>query len=671
MLRVFLAAPHTSGRALADSFHLVAGFDSTTVSRPTIGSIKAAWADMYIRMVKRMVRDFVEGHLRYCERARRPFVSVTFEHVQDEADIRLRSGDARDGPKLPKRGRASKVQMHVVRIAVGHHRQEIPTELEALGDKGTGTLATSLEGTLREILQDVLPASDSGPEIWVIHLLIGDAVPTNDAAARVIWASVKERPLGQRVRYFEMVVKCMVHQSGLSAKCGVIGSAASTAGDCHDVTGVAVRLFKYLLNDYYEEFCANTYNWVFKSLSVVDRSAAERTLLGRGQSVHKLRELYTEHVVPDKMVTFWHMVAVGADPVASRSELEKELTAFIVKFLLTPDEHPTLSRFFTFRKVIDAMLCMDLIGLPLEVFKLDKIKPQEENQKRLKKVAQFFSNPAARQSLRRASLVLQLTGGLEALTAAEAKEGKPPQVVTFVNGYAHDLVEKRLRRLFGAMSNASDPVLEIGPAVSNLLGTAADLVLRFNKLLGYPFILCRCCKKWFPTTYLNEIMQFLNAESEILDVGVSMQLRDIAVDQRNEAQALAWMSSGPVQDFLEQIANDILSHSLDAERRAAQVKRWESTKVTHIATASLNNICARFAKEREKKSLAIDAALKRLRRARKTRVSSILGRTQTCGQMGSLLRRRTRRMPKHILLDRGARRMPKRILLQRSAVLTN
>ena len=135
MLRVFLAAPHTSGRALADSFHLVAGFDSTTVSRPSIRSIKAAWADMYIRMGKRMVRDIVKDHLRDCERARRPFVSVTFAHVQDEADIRLRSGDPRDRPKLPRRGRASKVQMHVVRIAVGHNRQEIPTELEALGTR--------------------------------------------------------------------------------------------------------------------------------------------------------------------------------------------------------------------------------------------------------------------------------------------------------------------------------------------------------------------------------------------------------------------------------------------------------------------------------------------------------------------------------------------------------
>ena len=84
------------------------------------------------------------------------------------------------------------------------------------------------------------------------------------------------------------------------------------------------------------------------------------------------------------------------------------------------------------------------------------------------------------------------------------------------------------------------------------------------------------------------------------------------------------MSSAPVQECLEQIANELLTNSLDAERRAAQVKRWESANFTHIATASLNNICARFAKDREKKSLAIDAALKRLRRVRKTRVSSVL-----------------------------------------------
>ena len=115
--------------------------------------------------------------------------------MEDEAGIRLRSGDNRD-TTLPKRGRASKVQLHVLRLAVGHHRHEIPTELEALGDKSAGTIATSLEGVRRNTLRDILPEIDAGPEIWVTHLLIGDAIPTNDAAARVIWASVSERPLG-------------------------------------------------------------------------------------------------------------------------------------------------------------------------------------------------------------------------------------------------------------------------------------------------------------------------------------------------------------------------------------------------------------------------------------------------------------------------------------------
>ena len=51
IVRVFLAAPHTSGRALAEAFRVVAGFDECTVSRPTIGKIRDAWVEMYISMV--------------------------------------------------------------------------------------------------------------------------------------------------------------------------------------------------------------------------------------------------------------------------------------------------------------------------------------------------------------------------------------------------------------------------------------------------------------------------------------------------------------------------------------------------------------------------------------------------------------------------------------------
>ena len=625
ILRVFLAAPHASGRALAESFHLVAGFDSTTVSRPTIGVIKAAWVEMYINMVTSEARGVVEACVRSAERLKRPFVAVTLAHIQDEADIRLRSGDARDGPSMPRRGRASKVQLHVVRLGVAHYRREIPTELEALGDKTAGTIATSLEGVMRGVLKDVLPTiTCRGVEIWAIHLLIGDAIPTNDAAARVIWASVQQRSLGQGVRYFEAVSKCMVHQVGLSAKNGVIGLAASAAGDnCEEVTTVASRLFKYLINDYYEEFCTNVHDWVSTTLAVV--KPADAYSLSRGQDVNSLRELYTKRVIPDKMVYLWNngvdtLSHVDADP-ASRPGLVKEFSTFMVKFLLTPDEHPTLTRFFTFRIIIDAMLTMSLIGMPLQVFKLLKIKPHEANQKRLKKVQAFFSLPGSKQLLRRASLVLQLTGGLEELTASKAEEGKPPPIVQFANGACHHLVSDRLQGLFSTM--AKDPLLEIGPAITVLLGTAADLVLRCDKLLEYPFILCRMCQKWYPYSYLQSIMTFLHEDSAILDVGVSLQLRGIARKERNESQALQWMVSLPVQEFLEQFCTELLTHSLDVERKAAHVKQWESSKVIHIATASLNNICVRAAKVRQQHALLIEGAMKRLRRLRKTSSGSL------------------------------------------------
>ena len=103
---------------------------------------------------------------------------------------------------------------------------------------------------------------------------------------------------------------------------------------------------------------------------------------------------------------------------------------------------------------------------------------------------------------------------------------------------------------------------------------------------------------------------------EDLDVGVSLQLRILARDQRSESQAIAWMASVPVQEFLEQISHELFLHSLEVERRAAQVKQWEGSKVTHIATASCNNICVRFAKERDAKALAIEEAIEKLRKAK-------------------------------------------------------
>ena len=84
---------------------------------------------------------------------------------------------------------------------------DIPTELEALGDKSAATLATSFERILRSEIASVLPATTAmpatgganaqpqaaatDPEIWLFHILVGDGIATNEAAAKRLWACLQ------------------------------------------------------------------------------------------------------------------------------------------------------------------------------------------------------------------------------------------------------------------------------------------------------------------------------------------------------------------------------------------------------------------------------------------------------------------------------------------------
>ena len=83
-----------------------------------------------------------------------------------------------------------------------------------------------------------------------------------------------------------------------------------------DSAGIAVRLLKYLVNDYYEEFFHTVRDWVSSKLRVLARGNGAR------ESLAGLRDLYTSHVVPDEMMILWnngcgslsHEVGMGVDP---------------------------------------------------------------------------------------------------------------------------------------------------------------------------------------------------------------------------------------------------------------------------------------------------------------------------------------------------------------------
>jgi hypothetical protein len=195
---------------------------------------------MYTNMVEAATGAWVESARAATGAQGGKFIAVLVTHVQDEAEIRILTGHARDGPQIPRRQRASKVQSHVMEIVCKGRCIKIPTELEALGDKKAPTLATLLEGLLRLKITPVLqPPAQTGacsshrrktcPITWVVHILIGDAIPTNEAAAKLLLSMVRQRPLGPNSKYFLVLLKCGTHQAGLSVKEGLLGRAA-TAG---------------------------------------------------------------------------------------------------------------------------------------------------------------------------------------------------------------------------------------------------------------------------------------------------------------------------------------------------------------------------------------------------------------------------------------------------------
>ena len=99
--------------------------------------------------------------------------------------------------------------------------------------------------------------------------------------------------------------------------------------------------------------------------------------------------------------------------------------------------------------------------------------------------------------------------------------------------------------------------------------------------------------------------------------------------------AIQWLSSALVQGSIHQLCEDTLASSLDVERRLGQVKQWETSRSTNIATASRNMLIVRYAKQRERLAQDLAAAMQKFRRAQRTNRQSLTfgGLTSTSFQV--------------------------------------
>ena len=122
-----------------------------------------------------------------------------------------------------------------------------------------GTTATTVDG-----------------KVWRIHILVGDGIATNELAARGLLAALQASPLPCSIVYFVVCLRCAAHQANLatgsavrghSAACSDHGGAGKKIGN--SFCGVAVRLYKYLLAENYEESVQAARAWSDRVLEVL------------------------------------------------------------------------------------------------------------------------------------------------------------------------------------------------------------------------------------------------------------------------------------------------------------------------------------------------------------------------------------------------------------------
>jgi DNA/RNA-binding domain of Phe-tRNA-synthetase-like protein len=69
------------------------------------------------------------------------------------------------------------------------------------------------------------------------------------------------------------------------------------------------------------------------------------------------------------------------------------LSHHLVTKLLVVDEHPVVTRFWTFRDGVDRMLTFSLLRVALVVLQLPTKNPRPQNQRRLRAVRGFLPDP--------------------------------------------------------------------------------------------------------------------------------------------------------------------------------------------------------------------------------------------------------------------------------------
>lgn len=175
-------------------------------------------------------------------------------------------------------------------------------------------------------------------------------------------------------------------------------------------------------------------------------------------------------------------------------QVRSRLLQTLRKRLLAVDESPTVTRMFTFREHLDALLLLDALGYIGAPLRFRGTVPREQNSRRVQKVLDFVRLAGTPQYLRRTSLCLQMVDHINAICAHEGVDGRQPLLVRLCQGAVtqvragkRDRPSMALQRASSAASSRPQRLGVSERAAGGLVGT------RCNPSLGRPLLAFAGC----------------------------------------------------------------------------------------------------------------------------------------------------------------------------------
>ncbi len=208
--------------------------------------------------------------------------------------------------------RTTAIQNNFVEVAVpGSSALPVLVELQGLRRKDAATLASCISSVLDRFVR----ASNVTTDQTIVHVLVGDGVSTNRAAAEFLWGTYQTMRGKTSYRYWLFSVKCASHQANLAVRLALKPTKTATATkgkESDDIEATCSRLYKHILLEHRDRLVSGLHQYLYEHM-VVLHDVDPAVLQDKRLRSNNLVELYSEGCSVYGIVSFGncHFLKVG------------------------------------------------------------------------------------------------------------------------------------------------------------------------------------------------------------------------------------------------------------------------------------------------------------------------------------------------------------------------